>query len=312
MQMTIPTPYPVGDVHVYLVKGDTLSLIDAGVRTDEAWDIFKNQLKGFGYLPEDIEQVILTHHHPDHTGFVDRFDCAHGIYGHKRNQPWLRRDETFLENYLHFFQQLYRDFGIPNEFKSFQYSLKGTLKYGGIGELTGFLQEHDTLPGHPDWQVIETPGHARSHLSFYNGKDKSLLAGDHVLAHISPNPLLEPPDEQHLPRPKPLLEHREALKKLLPYEIDAVYAGHGPIFHGVQDIIHKRLQKQEARADKVYHLLQDKPLTVYETTKKLFPTKYQSQLGLTLSETVGQLDYLESIGKVNISKEEDAYVYTAN
>lgn len=32
----VPTPFAVGDVIVYLVKGDALTLIDAGLNTKEA------------------------------------------------------------------------------------------------------------------------------------------------------------------------------------------------------------------------------------------------------------------------------------
>ena len=35
-KIIIPTPFAVGDVNAYLVKGDALTLIDAGPKTDEA------------------------------------------------------------------------------------------------------------------------------------------------------------------------------------------------------------------------------------------------------------------------------------
>lgn len=309
MQITLPTPYAVGDVHVYLLKGDALSLIDAGVQTEEAWKIFNEKLKDFGYEPKDIEQVILTHHHPDHTGLLNRFDNLKGIYGHRRNEPWLTKDKQYFEFYLRFFEEQYKLFGIDGGFDGFVRNLKGTLKYGGKGSLTKFLAEEDALPGHPEWKVIETFGHARSHLSFYNEKDYSFLAGDHILAHISSNPLLEAPDQEGEPRPKPLLEQRESLQKLMDYPIETVYPGHGPIFHGVKEMIPTRLKKQEERAAKVFNFIKEQPLTVFETTKKLFPTKYESQLGLTISETVGQLDYLESIGNIRKEKREEQWVY---
>ena len=38
------------------------------------------------------------------------------------------------------------------------------------------------------------------------------------------------------------------------------------------------------------------PKTVFETTKGLFPKVYTKQPGLTVSETLGQLDYLVDQG----------------
>jgi glyoxylase-like metal-dependent hydrolase (beta-lactamase superfamily II) len=311
-QITLPTPYPVGDVHVYLLKGDTLSLIDAGVNTDEAWNIFKQQLKDLGFHPSDIEQIILTHHHPDHTGLVGRFDHDPKVYGHSLNHLWLTKDQDYFAFYVRFFEETYKEFAVPEEYFYLLKILKESLKYGGSGYLTNALSEGDELPGHPGWKVIETPGHAMSQLSFYHEENHSFFAGDVILQHISPNPLIEPPLKEGLPRPKPLILQRESLMKLANYPIQKVYPGHGPIFTGVKTLIKERLEKQERRAEKVYRFLEKESLTVFEVCKQLFPSKYDTQLGLTMSETVGQLDYLESIGKVKKEKQSGYYVYSVN
>lgn len=41
--ISIPTPFAVGDVNVYLLKGEALTLIDAGPKTREAYRCFKTQ-----------------------------------------------------------------------------------------------------------------------------------------------------------------------------------------------------------------------------------------------------------------------------
>lgn len=61
-------------------------------------------------------------------------------------------------------------------------------------------------------RVIETPGHAQSHLSFWDEKNRQMIVGDVLLKHISSNPLLEPPKNQGDARPKPLLEYRNSLE----------------------------------------------------------------------------------------------------
>ncbi|MCA9725742.1 MAG: MBL fold metallo-hydrolase, partial [Kurthia sp.] len=60
-----PTPFAVGSVNCHLLKGDALSIVDVGTKTDEALEAIRAGLKQEGYRLEDIEQVILTHHHPD-------------------------------------------------------------------------------------------------------------------------------------------------------------------------------------------------------------------------------------------------------
>ncbi|MCG3024469.1 hypothetical protein, partial [Escherichia coli] len=61
----------------------------------------------------------------------------------------------------------------------------------------------------------------------------------------------------------------------------------------VSKLVSERLTKQRERAEKVYQLLKNKPMSAFDVCKFLFPSVYEKELGLTMSETVGQLDYLE-------------------
>lgn len=311
-QITVPTPYAVGDVHMYLLKGDTLSLIDAGIKTDEAWQAFKYRLKEIGYEPKDIEQIILTHHHPDHTGLVELFDSLDGVYGHPHVDTWLKRDPDYLKRYEAFFLDLYNKSGVSHEHSNFLSALKKSMSLSSKGELTGFINEGDLLPGHRQWSVIETLGHSQSHLSFYREQDGAFLAGDHLLSHISPNPLLEPPVKAGDSRPKPLPQYRASLQKCLDLKIQTVYPGHGDVFGQVNEHIQERIEKQERRAQKVLGILSQKVMTPYEVCLKLFPKHIvDAQFGLTMSETYGQLDYLEESGKVNKELVDGVFHYQA-
>ncbi|RYG74631.1 MBL fold metallo-hydrolase [Lentibacillus lipolyticus] len=310
-QLTVPTPFAVGDVHVYLLKGDALSLIDAGVKTKEAWEALKTQLKVLGYAPNDIEQIILTHHHPDHTGLLEQFPRAEAIAAHANVDVWLRRDEAFFTRYKQFFEQLFTACGVPNEMMPSSSELRGSLKFAGKGQLTASLAEGDTLPGHDDWHVVETKGHAQGHLSFLRKRDGAFIGGDHLLHHVSPNPLLEPPTGDKEERPKSMLQYRANLVKCQSLDIQTVYPGHGETFSDVHDLIPVRLQKQEQRANKVYAFLLEKAQTPFELCKQLFPKQYENQLNLTMSETIGQLDYLEAEGLVTKTSQEGISIYRA-
>ncbi|SEA58675.1 Glyoxylase, beta-lactamase superfamily II [Thalassobacillus cyri] len=297
-QITVPTPYAVGDVHVYIINGDQLSIIDAGVKTDEAWEAFVFQLKQLGYGPEDIEQVILTHHHPDHIGFIEYFPRLNEVTAHPQVDSWLKREPGFLQNYQSFFHSLYQQAGVPERYLSFLKELRNPLGDVAKGNLTSTILEGDLLPGHEEWRVIATPGHAQSHLSFYREQDGALLGGDHLLEHISPNPLLEPPHNNSKERPMPMLQYRNSLKKLLHYDINHVYPGHGKIFSHVHDLIDRRLESQEKRAAKVQEIIGKDEMTTFEICARLFPKQFEKQFGLTMSETIGQLDYLTDIHAV--------------
>lgn len=296
-QLTIPTPYAVGDVNAFLVKGDTLSLFDAGPRTPEALEAIKAGLKGFGYSLEDIEQVIITHHHPDHSGWADAFLNAE-LYGHEYNNLWLTRDPEFITFHDQFYMDRFKEQGVPDKALGIVGKMKRAADFMAERPLDHLLKEGDDLPGHPGWTVLETLGHAQSHLSFWNPKHNELIGGDLLLEKVSSNPLVEPPKSAEYPRPKTMLQYNASLKRLLKLPIQKVFSGHGMPVTQVHDLIDKRLQKQHERAMKVYEMLKAGPRSVFELTVQLFPTAYKRELGLTLSETLGQMDYLMDLGLV--------------
>ncbi len=300
-QITLPTPYAVGDVHCYLLKGDKLTLVDTGVKTEEAWNGLKKQLSDLGYLPKDIEQIIYTHHHPDHMGLLEPFENVSMVAAHEKLKPWLERDEDFFQRYEGFYQEMYEEAGVPDPYFKLLKSLRKPLKWTARGELTQVLSEGDLLPGHEEWVTIETPGHAQSHLSFFRSSDGALIGGDHLLPHISSNPLLEPPFNPGEARPAPLLQYRESMIKLRDYPIGTVFPGHGKIFEDVRPLITRRLERQEERAQKVKEMIGLGKATIYQVCQQLFPKQIETQFGLTMSETVGQLDYLEATGQVDFS-----------
>ncbi|NHM32081.1 MBL fold metallo-hydrolase [Neobacillus terrae] len=299
-KLNIPTPFAVGDVNVYVVKGERLTLIDAGPKTDEAWEALKQQLNELGLSTNDIEQIVLTHHHPDHAGLLDYFPDSLPVYGHWLNERWIMRTDAFYAEHEAFHRKLFQDFGLPEEFSPFITHIRHTLKYTCNRSLTGLLAEGEAIPGLSEWTVLETPGHAQSHIVLLRESDGTLIGGDLVLAHISPNPLMEPPVPGETERPKPQLQLNASLKKLLEFPIKLVFTGHGEEVTDLPNLVEKRLERQHDRAMKVKSWLEEEEMTVFEICRRLFPSVYRRELGLTLSETVAQLDYLESIGEIVI------------
>lgn len=310
-QITIPTPYNVGDVHVYVHIGETVTLFDAGVNTEEAWEAFEIQLKRLKLLPSDIDQVVLTHHHPDHIGFVGRLEHLQGIYGHEIVDFWLTRDESYIQHYINYFNELYDLWSVPNKFRHIKYTVDDLIKHTTPSQLTKRIKEGERIPNLPSFLVIETPGHAESHLSFLDEETGALIGGDFLLKHISSNPLLEPPLQKSKERPKTLLKYRDSMKKILNYSVKTIYPGHGEIFTNHEPLILERLNKQENRAKHVLSFLQKQVLTPFEICRLLFPKHYETQFGLTMSETVGQLDYLQSIDEIEQDIIEGQIVYRA-
>lgn len=306
-KIVIPTPYAVGDVNAFLVKGDALTLFDAGPKTEEAYEAIKWGLRAAGYDLKDVEQVVLTHHHPDHAGWVDAFPTA-DLLGHQYVDYWMKKEQVFLQYYETFFKKLFIEQGVPEKYVNRILHVKGEIELFGTIPLTGYLKEGDEVPGHPNLKVYETPGHAQSHLIFVDEQTRECIGGDLLLERTSSNPLVEPPTDLSMERPKSLLQYNESLKRLQDLEISKLYTGHGAELTEINALIDERLERQKQRAHKVYELL-TKPQTNFEMTIQLFERIYQQQLGLTLSETLGQFDYLLNEQMIEIEDRNGIHYY---
>ena len=83
-----------------------------------------------------------------------------------------------------------------------------------------------------------------------------------------------------------------------------IYSGHGNEVYNVYDLLTTRLEKQKERAMKVLDMMKDGEKTIFELTQELFPKVYEKELGLTLSETIGQVDYLMENGYITEHRNE--------
>lgn len=299
-KITIPTPFAVGDVHCYILRGDVLSIVDVGPRTEEALQVLKASLSDLNIRFEDIEQIILTHHHPDHSGLVDVFPNAK-ILGHPYNRAWLQRDESFFSNHDEFYLARLKEEGVPECYFHWLDRMKRPVQFMGTKPLDEELHHLQQLPGHPGWIIYETLGHAQSHLSFYHAETETYIGGDLLLERISSNPLIEPPFNKFDARPRSMLQYNASLKSMLQIPIKIVHPGHGNDVLNAHTLINERLVRQHNRAMGVHDMLQGKALSTFDVTKVLFAKIYEKQLGLTLSETIGQLDYLVDRGFIKES-----------
>lgn len=306
-----PTPFAVGSVNCFLLKGDSLTLIDAATKTPEAYEVLKEGLRALGYSFRDIEQVFVTHHHPDHCGWVEAFDRAE-IFGHPYLNYWLSRDVQFLERHDRFYEQAMHEQGVSGEYMKWIKRFRRSVELMGNRPVDRLLGEGDALPGHPGFVVQESLGHAQSHLSLYHEQQGILFGGDLLLEKVASNPLIEPPFEADAKRPRSLLQYNASLTRLLDLPIATVYGGHGGEIYDAHALITGRLHKQQERAMNVRKLVKDEPQAVFEVTKKLFPAVYAKELGLTLSQTQGQLDYLVSREMIEESvNDEGVYQYVS-
>ena len=73
-----------GVANFYLIgESGKYTVVDAGTPGD--WAYFARSLAGLGAKLADVDAVLLTHAHPDHTGFAERARTEAGA------QVWIHR-----------------------------------------------------------------------------------------------------------------------------------------------------------------------------------------------------------------------------
>lgn len=294
-QIITPTPYEVGNVNSFLIKGDALSIVDVSVKTEEALEVLRYDIQQAGYKLTDIEQVILTHHHPDHVGWVDAFPNAE-VVGHRYNDFWLKSEPAFYDYAFQFYTEQLGSQGVPRQVIERAVGTRQMIEQVASRPLTKILENGDEVPGHPNLKAIFTPGHALSHFIFYNEKENWAIGGDLLLPHVTPNPLIEPPEIQGEPRSKSLLQYNASLKLLESLDLEKVYPGHGDVILQPNELITERVNRQHKQSLKLLSLATETPQSVFELNAQFYTAIYKAQLALTLSKTQGFVDYLVDLG----------------
>ncbi len=300
-RITVPTPFPVGPVNLYLAEGDPLTLVDTGPRFDPAREALHEGLAALGYRPADLGRIILTHIHSDHCGLAAELVEASGaeVLTHPANFAELADYAGQRTRRLAFYSALMREAGVPPQVtRQINRARQGYGQYAQTVRPDGSLEEGMTIRlGDEDWQALHTPGHAGGLVCLYQPPRRLLLSSDHLLRDISSNPVVEPPQQEGEERPRRLLDYVAQLRRVAQLPLDLALPGHGPPITDVAGVVASRLAFHDERARRILEVLAEGERTVYEITLALFPPLDPINRFLAISEVIGHLDWLETRGE---------------
>jgi glyoxylase-like metal-dependent hydrolase (beta-lactamase superfamily II) len=160
-------------------------------------------------------------------------------------------------------------------------------------------------------QVLHRPGHSPSDTVFWDGERRILLAADHLIAHISSNPLISRPLDGSKERTQALAAYIDSLRRTRELPAEIVLSGHGEPITDHRSLIDERLAKTERRKEKIYGLIAERPRTGYELAQALWGDVAVTQAFLTLSEVIGHVDLLKNEGRVREVRDGDVIRFEA-
>jgi glyoxylase-like metal-dependent hydrolase (beta-lactamase superfamily II) len=304
--LPIPTPFAVGRVNCYLIEDDPLTLVDTGPNSGKALDALERALADHGRRIEDLERIVITHQHLDHLGLVgilaDRSGaeiCALDLLA-----PVLEEFGAHAERDDELAEALMLRNGIPRDVVSALRSVSRSFRgWGGSAPVDRRLADGDRLGfAGRTLEVQHRPGHSPSDTLFWDGEHATLIGGDHLIKHISSNPLISRPlggrSGEPGARPRALMMYIESLRETRELPADVVLAGHGEPVTDHVALIDERFAMHERRAAKIAGLIAERPQTAYEIAQALWGNVAVTQAYLTLSEVLGHVDLLIDRGDV--------------
>jgi glyoxylase-like metal-dependent hydrolase (beta-lactamase superfamily II) len=142
-------------------------------------------------------------------------------------------------------------------------------------------------------QTLHRPGHSPSDTVFWDAERRILIAADHLIAHISSNPLITRPLDGSPRRTQALVTYIESMRKTREMPAEIVLSGHGdPIVDHVA-------------------LIAERPRTGYEIAQEIWGNVAVTQAFLTLSEVIGHADLLVNEGRVREADDGEVIHYEA-
>jgi glyoxylase-like metal-dependent hydrolase (beta-lactamase superfamily II) len=301
-RLRIPTPFAVGRVNCYLIEDQPLTLIDTGPNSGKALDELQSQLGERGHSIDDLELLIITHQHIDHLGLVEILAkhsgaevAAIGVAAER-----LANFSEDAEREDAFAVELMLRNGIPEEIATALQSVSRSFRgWGSRAQVSRPLADGEDIEFRDrTLTALHRPGHSPSDTVFWDEERRILIAADHLIAHISSNPLITRPLDGSDRRPQALVTYIASMRKTREMPAEFVLSGHGEPITDHVALIDDRLAKHERRKEKIYRLIAERPRTGYEIAQAIWGNVAVTQAFLTLSEVVGHADLLVNEGRV--------------
>lgn len=307
-KLTVPTPFPVGPINIYLVVDEPLTLIDTGPKTPEALSALREQLRALGFKLADIQRIVLTHTHEDHCGLAGTIQTESGarVYVHEWEFNNISEHRSTRVN-----RGLLARAGVPEaeaETLAARYELVHTYA-DAVKDVEAYRDDQEFIFASGALRVVHTPGHTPGSCCLLRESNRLLIAGDTVLKNITPNPLLNADPLDPRRRFPALGEYLVSLARLRALAPTLIKTAHGPDVTDFEEYFFSLTRHIQDRQTKIVRLVPAAGITAWEMATQVFPQAKNIHRFLAVSETVAHLDFAVAEERLRLERGETADAY---
>jgi glyoxylase-like metal-dependent hydrolase (beta-lactamase superfamily II) len=301
-QIELPLAY-LGSVNAWLLEGEPLTLIDTGAANAETLASLHAQLREYGVAIEEIELVLLTHHHLDHCGLASAIKDVSGaqIAAHRTTARWGLHFHERAEAEQRFTRSLMAAHGVPDDVIAGSDDFFHRI----VAESRPFVTDRvlsdgeKLVAGGRTLRVVYRPGHSTTDTLFIDESTDDAFVGDHLLANITSGVELMPTELPGDERRQGLIEYLGNLRKTRAMQLRRCYTGHGPTIEDHRALIDDRIAFHADRLDRIADLVAAGDHTAFDIAGHLWsPEVAAAQPVLVTWEVLGHLDVLVNRGTI--------------
>ncbi|RIL05441.1 MAG: hypothetical protein DCC71_10365 [Proteobacteria bacterium] len=327
-QIVLPTPWDIGPVQIYVVEGDPLTLIDTGVRRDNARAALEAAFEELGLELAQIRRVVLTHYHTDHMGQVATLRDAGADFEllvHQDDADDVEQFSVEREERIEESNRLFAEHGVPIDLLARQAGrirreVAGNPPLALAARVDRRLRDGERLPFKDfELEVLHAPGHTAGHIVLAERRSGVLLTGDHLMGNAVPFTesfdLSERPDAAdpvgRRPRFRGLPSYLASLRRLRAGGFRCILPAHGGILDRPARVIDEAMLFYEVRVQRVERIAariaaERGDASAWEIWQQLFPKlDPDTQMRTRMVMVIGALDVLEDQGRVTPHRRAD-------
>jgi len=268
-RLRLPLPWPgVPHVNAWALRsGDGIVLVDTGINAAGALEELDRTLRLAGFGIRDIRLLVCTHAHSDHYGLAAPIVEAAGC------ELWMHPDHAHMtraasdpERSLERRIEVARQSGVPLE-PLRRWADERREQSPGIAAVVEpdreLVEGVEVETDAGTWTVLETPGHAPSHVVLHQPGRHVLLSGDHLLGRVSLY-------FDYGWTPDPVAEFGASLDRIAALDVSLCLPGHGRPFRDITGHIDANRREIQERVDATLGALAQGEATAYDLVSRVF------------------------------------------